>query len=215
MTHRPDPITAKDSGGGFDPHPEGQWAMRCVDVIDLGTTVYMFGGQPNKAHKVSLVFASGERNKDGRLLLVTTEYTNSMNEKANLRKFLESWRGKSYTAEQAEAGVPLDKLHGQSALATIEHKRTKRERLFANVTSISPLPKQIPAPGDDVLTDYERPPFFEERRKEYAKQLQDHLASEGDPGPQQVAADDDEDDLPFSDGLAPMTAGRGQPWSTQ
>jgi len=42
---QPDDVTAKDSGGGFDPHSEGQFAMVCVDVINLGVNVETFPGQ--------------------------------------------------------------------------------------------------------------------------------------------------------------------------
>src|SRR3990167_7699733 len=106
MTQRPDPTTARDTGGGFEPHSEGQFSMICVDVVNLGTNVEQFpGSDPREVDKVALVFASGEtQGVENELTLVTVEMTNSMNEKANLRKFLESWRGKSYTAQQAEAG---------------------------------------------------------------------------------------------------------------
>src|SRR5882762_9985822 len=127
MSHKPDEVTAKDSGGNFTPHSEGQHATLCVDVVNLGVNVEQFPGQePREVAKVALVFASGERQPDESLTLVTTEMTLSANEKANLRKFLESWRGKSYTAEQAEAGLPVNKLYGQSALVSIEHVTTRK-----------------------------------------------------------------------------------------
>ncbi len=199
MSQQPDVATAKDTGGGFDPHPEGQYAMVCVDVVNLGTRIEQFGdGDPRETAKVALVFASGERKND-QLYLVTVEMTNSMNEKANLRKFLESWRGKSYTPKQAEAGVPLQALHGHTALVSVEHITTKRGRQFARVRAIAPLPKAMPAPNGDVLETYSRPSFFDERKKEYAKQLAEHRARSDDPGP--TASEepylDPDDDLPF------------------
>src|SRR5690349_5309204 len=145
MPHKPDEVTAKDSGGGFTPHTEGQFAMFCVDVVDLGVNVEHFADQePREVAKVALVFASGERQeKDESLVLVTSEMTNSANEKANLRKFLESWRGKSYTQEQAEQGLPLHKLHGQAALISIEHVTTRKGRKFVKISSVAPLPKAM------------------------------------------------------------------------
>lgn len=181
--------------------------MLCVDVIYLGRKIEQYPGKPiREAEKASLVFASGERQeaKDGapgELALVTVEMTLSMNEKANMRKFLESWRGRAYTAEQADAGVPLDKLHGHSALISVQHITTSKGRKFAKVVSISPLPKAMPAPDAAIMNEYTRPKFFEDRKAEYAKQVATHRAAvgvggDGDPGPVPDGLDED-DDLPF------------------
>lgn len=197
MSQRPDSVTARDHGGGFDPHPEGQFAMLCVDVVNLGRKIDQYPGQPaREVEKAALVFASGER-QENELRTVTAEMTLSMNEKASMRKFLESWRGKSYTAEQAEAGVPLDKLHGQAALVSVQHITTKAGRRFAKVISISPLPKAMPAPPASVLDEYTRPKFLEDRKLEFMRQVAAHRAQHGaaDPGPPPM--EDDLDDLPF------------------
>lgn len=204
MTHRPDDVVAKDAGGGFTPHSEGQFAMLCVDVVNLGTNVEQFADQePREVAKVALVFASGERQADKSLTLVTTEMTLSANEKANLRKFLESWRGKSYTAEQAEAGLPISKLHGQAALLSIEHVTTRKGRKFAKISSIAPLPKamQTSENGDAraIVAEYERPKFLTDRKAQYAEALAKHRATRGEfpPAPDDGYTDPDEDGLPF------------------
>lgn len=202
MSHKPDEVTAKDSGGNFTPHPEGQFSMLCVDVVNLGVNVEVFPGQePREVAKVALVFASGERQADESLTLVTTEMTLSANEKANLRKFLESWRGKSYTPEQAEAGLPVNKLYGQSALVSIEHVTTRKGRKFAKIVSIGPLPKGLPGTDGKVLIEYERPRFLEDRKTAYAQALAKHRAMRGDETPTPEQPVEDEDDslevLPF------------------
>jgi hypothetical protein len=202
MTHKPDEATAKDSGGTFTPHPEGQYAMLCVDVVNLGVNVESFPGQePREVAKVAIVFASGDRQPDASLTLVTTEMTLSANEKANLRKFLESWRGKSYTAEQAEAGLPVNKLYGQSALVSIEHVTTRKGRKFAKIASIGPLPKAMPGPDGKVLIEYERPRFLEDRKAAYAQTLAKHRLARGDETPMPEQPIEDEEDslevLPF------------------
>lgn len=202
MSHAPDTVTAKDAGGGFDPHSEGQHAMLCVDVVDLGTNVELFPGkQPQETAKIALVFASGERQgeKKDELTLVTSEMTNSANEKANLRKFLESWRGKSYTPEQVEAGLPLHKLHGQAGLITIEHVLTRKNKKFAKIRSVAQLPPVIPAPDKAILAEYERPKFLVDRKAQYAEALKKHRASlgAGIPEPEMPNGDDTDDDLPF------------------
>jgi len=201
MTQRPDATTAKDSGGGFTPHSEGQHGVVCVDVINLGTKLETFpGAEPREVDKVALVFASGERQEAGQLVLLTVEMTLSMNEKANLRKFLESWRGRSYTAEQAEKGVPLEKLQGNTALVSVEHITTKTGRRFAKVQSVAPLPQAMAMSTDKVaalLEEYERPQFFADRKEEYAAGVLKHRAAYMNTVD---AIDDEYDDEDMDDG---------------
>ena len=200
MTQRPDDVTAKDSGGNFTPHSEGQHAVACVDVVNLGTKVETFpGAEPREVDKAALVFASGERQDGGALTIITVEMTLSMNEKANMRKFLESWRGKSYTAEQAEKGVPLHKLQGQVALVSVEHIITKAGRRFAKIKSVSPLPEAMSISPDRLealLKEYERPEFFKERKEEYALALAKHRAEYAANGVEPEIEEDD-DEVPF------------------
>src|SRR5690242_19208224 len=204
MAQQPDNVTAKDSGGNFTPHPEGQHAVLCVDVVDLGISVEQFPGQPEPKEipKIALVFASGIRQKDDQgnedgLIFVTAEMTNSANEKANLRKFLEDWRGKSYDAEQIKAGLPLNKLHGKFGLASIEHKLTRKNRTFAQIKGIVPLPVQIPAPdAKAILGEYKRPQFLIDRKARYAETLKKHRGDEI-PEPQYPGDDDDPESVPF------------------
>ena len=169
---RPDQIVAKQTGVEFSPHPEGQFAMTCVDVVDMGERLKSFKGtKPYLAPTCKMVFQSGEVNEAGRLHEVTKEFTVSMGKKANLRAFLASWRGKSYTDEEARKGVPLHKLVGQPALVSVEHKtNADGSRTYANISSIAPLPKGLTPPE---LPAWERPAFFEEQIARYAKEAED------------------------------------------
>lgn len=162
-----DPYVLKNEGGvQFSPHPDGQTPAACVDFLDLGNRVKTFpGSEPKLVYCVALVFASGELNEAGRLHEVSKEFTASMHEKASLRKFLEDWRGKTYTKEEVAQGIPADKLVGKTCLLTVEHKESARGRTYASIRGIAPLPKQIPAP---TFTGYVRAPFWEERKKAYA-----------------------------------------------
>lgn len=194
---RPDPVTAKDSSAQYEAHPEGQTAALCVDCIDLGERVKSYKGQPPYlAHSVVLVFQSGKVNSQGKLHEVSQEFTVSMGPKANLRKFLEGWRGKSYTEEQARAGVPLHKLVGQAALIAVEHKTSQQGRTYANLRNIAQLPEGMVAP---TLPAYERPAFYEEKRAKYAEEVKAFKASQGesfDDAPEALT-DDSDDGLPW------------------
>ena len=202
----PDQVTAKDSGKSFTPHPAGQFAARCVDTVDLGECLSTFPGTPDTlVHKCAIVFRTGELNTEsGKDIDIAQEFTVSMNEKANLRKFLEAWRGKSYRAEQIKEGVPLDKLVNQWALISVEQKESKKGRIYGIIKAISPLPVVMPKP---TLLPYGREQYWDDKKKANAAAAAAFRASIGAPplgaGEDDIGGQqDDDDDLPFSYGVA-------------
>jgi hypothetical protein len=124
-------IVAK--GSNFTPCPAGIHQAVCCDVVDLG----MVDGTYGAKHLVSLVFQVNEPMDDGRPFLVQGRYTLSLNEKANLRKVLESWRGKPFNAEELK-GFDLEKLIGVNGQVNIQHNE-KNGSTYANITAIVPL----------------------------------------------------------------------------
>lgn len=163
-----DKFTLKDDAKSqFSPHPEGQFPAVCVDFIDLGEKVEQFEDNPAKlVYKVALVWQTGEANEAGRLHEVSAEFTASMGDRANLRKVLEDWRGKSYSKDELKAGIPADKLVGRACLLTVEHKDSRAGRTYAKVRGIAPLPKGLAKPE---VPEYTRPEFWAERKREYAE----------------------------------------------
>lgn len=211
-----DRLSAKNSDSKFRPHPEGQFVGQCVDVIDLGEKVSEFPGKATSlSHKCALVFRTGEVNLEtGELVDIAQEYTVSMGEKANLRKALESWRGKPYSEEECDAGVPLDKLEGQYALVGVGNKTSGSGKKYGYIISLVAIPKQMKKdlPG---FAQYERAKYWEDRRADYAKAAQKFrddigagqesgkrvasptpFSDDGDPSPE-YTGDDDMDSLPF------------------
>jgi len=99
----------------------------CYGVYDLGTQFNETFG--NKNHKVLLQWELPEARidiqKDGEDLNLPRAqskiYTLSLHEKANLRKDLESWRGKSFTATELE-GFDLKNLLGVDCQLQVIHK---------------------------------------------------------------------------------------------
>jgi hypothetical protein len=169
----PDPIIARadTSLGHFKPHPEGQHVAICVDTIDLGDRVREWQGKTRVSPTCALVFLTGLRNTDtGAFHDVHAEFAASMNERANLRHFLEQWRGRSYTDAQAAAGVPLDKLVGQWALISVEHRQSKNNRTYAKIKSIMPLPKGMPVPAIPI-DEYRRADFWLSRKDAYREEV--------------------------------------------
>ena len=182
---------AKGSDAKFRAHNEGQFVAECVDTIDLGDNVETYQNQPAKlAHKCAIVFRTGERNEQtGEYIDIAREFTVSMGEKANLRKFLEQWRGKPYTSEQVEGGVPLHKLTGQHALLTVSHKTSAAGRTYGLITACVGIPKQM-ASSVEKYDGYVRADYWEEKKKAYAEAARKYRIE------QAPTTMDDEDELP-------------------
>lgn len=163
-----DEVVARPGQSKFQAHSNGTHLMQCVDVIDLGEKVVSFPDKPSYlAPTCAIVFASGERNGDNSLITVQKDYTVSTSERSNLRKALEAWRGKPWTDEEIEAGIPLGKLAGKNAIVTVNQKKTKKGRTFAEIMSIAPPMKGMQMTED--ISDYKRADFWKERLEENRK----------------------------------------------
>lgn len=174
-------ITAKDSGTTFIPHNEGQYPAVCCDVVDLGMVKTTFAGETKEQHKIRVVFYTDDTHPEtGDPMTVSERFTLSLYEKANLRKFLESWRGKPYQEEEARAGVDVEKMIGVAALLQVTHK-TRNGKTYANISSVMRLPKSMESPP--INPKYVR---VKDRKPEEQRQTEA-------PPPD----DDDEDSLPF------------------
>jgi len=188
----------RDDRVQHEPHPVGQYAAVCVDCIDLGLTVEQFGQNPPQIKdKVVLVFRT-DAARGGKPLHIAQTFTASMDPKANLRKFLEAWRGRPYTnAEAREQGISLDALVGMGALLTIAHKESQSGNTYAFITSIQQLPARM---AEDLpsLTGYERAASWEKRKQENAEKVrafQRHAHDEAEAPP--ADGEDDGEGLPF------------------
>ena len=124
-------VVSMKSGQAFDTIPEGVVQAVCVDVIDLGEKTTQYGPK----YQYKFVFETAHQNHDGKpLLAFTWPYTASLSEKANLRKMLETWRGRSFTEEEL-AGFDLEAVIGASATLMIVHKTTAKGT-YANIGGI-------------------------------------------------------------------------------
>ncbi len=141
------PIFAK-AAPSYKPAPDGSHAAVCCDVIDLGE-IAGFGGKVQ--HKIEIAWQIDEPRDDGKRYVVKRRYTNSLHEKATLRKDLESWRGRAFSEEELR-GFDLENLLSAPALINIVHQ-TRDGSTYANVAGIMKLPKGMIA---ITITDYIR-----------------------------------------------------------
>lgn len=138
----------KPDGGDFSPPPAGLFPAICYRLVDLGTQQTTWKGQPKQQHKIMLsweITDPDERMDDGRPWTISQRYTWSMSEKSNLRKDLESWRGKPFVEEDfGPDGFNTKNLIGAPCMLSIVHE-TKEGKTYANISAITRLPKQMTA----------------------------------------------------------------------
>ena len=142
-------LMAKDSGGGdFNPVAEGVHNAVCYMVMDLGTHLDEKFGKRN--HSILIGWEiPGERieiEKDGRKQnlprAISKKYTISLHEKSNLRKDLQTWRGKAFT-DQELTGFDVKNVLGKSCMIQVIHNK-KGDKIYANIVAIMPLQKGVP-----------------------------------------------------------------------
>ena len=135
----------------FEPIPAGSYPARCYSMIEMGTNQETYQGVDKMVNKVRITWElptemqvfKEERGPEPRV--ISKEFSLSMHEKANLRGFLESWRGKSFNDNEATA-FDVTNLLGVPCLLSITHKMAQNGNTYANISSVSLLPKGMECP---------------------------------------------------------------------
>jgi hypothetical protein len=145
-------ITATNKGGSnYEPIAAGTYAARCYQMIHIGTAEENILGQVKKLNKVRITWELPTETKvfkeenGEQPHVISKEFTLSMNEKATLRKFLEGWRGKAFTEKEAEA-FDITVLLGKPCMLSIIHKQAKNGNTYAEISSVSSVPKGMNVP---------------------------------------------------------------------
>jgi hypothetical protein len=137
------------AGTSVPPVPEGVYQGVCYALYDLGTQFSEKWGK--SAHQCLIVWELPEcrleLEKDGKVIdvprAVSKKYTMSLNEKAALRKDLQSWRGRNFSEEEL-SGFDITRLLGVNCMIQIIHNK-KDSKVFANIASITPLYRGLEA----------------------------------------------------------------------
>ena len=134
------PLVATDEGGSYELPPQETSIAVCVSVIDLGH-------QENKtfnnvSRQVLITWELPTQiMQDERPFVVSKFYTVSLNEKANMRHMLESWRGAAFTEEEIKQGFELKKLLGRWCNLSVIHKE-RNGKVRADISGIVALLKE-------------------------------------------------------------------------
>jgi hypothetical protein len=149
------PLVVKESDSKFEPAPPGLHRAVCCDIVDLGLVDTQFGSK----HKIRVVWQTQSKNKQGERYQVRQDYTASLAEGANLRRDLQSWRGKPFTPEELKA-FDVEKLIGVNCQLSLTHETSKKGRTFARVTAVVPPDRSQPPM---LVENYTREPWADEK----------------------------------------------------
>lgn len=147
-------INATNNGTTRDLIPSGNYIARCYQMIHIGTITDVVVGTPKTINKVRIGWELPTelkvfKEENGpQPLVISQEYNLAMNEKANLRKMLASWRGKDFTEEEAKC-FDVTKLIGVPCMLNIIHRPSKTDasKIYESIGSVSPIPKGVPVPA--------------------------------------------------------------------
>lgn len=163
-----------DNGGGqdFQQAPAGTQEAICTGVIDLGTQEGEWQGKPLIRRQVLVQWELPTcPMDDGQPFIVSKFYTASLNEKANLRRDLESWRGRPFT-EAELAGFESKNIIGKPCLLSIIHNEAGKAR----VSGVMAVPKGMTVPkqhNPNIHFSMEHGEFSAETFEKVGKGLQD------------------------------------------
>lgn len=154
-------------GSSFEQAPAGTHIARCYQVIDLGTQhnamydnfrrqTFVNFELPNEIRK----YRDDNDVEQELPFTIGKFYTASLNEKANLRKDLESWRGRPFTEDELD-GFDPENILGVPAMINVSHNKAGKAQITAVIKP--PAGTNVPAAVHDplffMLDDYSEAMF--------------------------------------------------------
>ena len=129
--------------------PAGTHIARCYSMIHIGTVEWEWQGEIKESNKVKIAFELPNEMRDfggeEKPMVISKEYTISLHEKSNLRRDLETWRGKEFTTKELSS-FDITNLLEKCCNISIVHKMSKGGKQFANIGGISALAKGVECP---------------------------------------------------------------------
>ena len=137
-------VISEKTGGSFTPLPAGTHLAICNMMVDEGTQYNE--NFKNFSHKIRVGWEipgeTIEVDGEQRPRMISKEYTASLSTKANLRKDLESWRGRAFTPEELKH-FDLKSIVGASCMLSVIHTEYNGST-YAKVSGVMAVPKGIP-----------------------------------------------------------------------
>lgn len=166
----------------------GEHQAVCSQIHNLG--YQDFNGKISPSPKIAFIFEIDQKIKEGdfagKPLLMTQEFLLYMAEGSKLRTFLENWRGRPFTQDEAQ-GFTLRTALRKPCTLLVTHDRKKDGTPKAKIAGIGPAKGPAIAP---VITEI--PKFISDKiAAQKQPPIKRAMAPAGGPPPQ------GEDDLPF------------------
>lgn len=123
--------------------PEGSHVGICVRIYDMGTQKEEFEGKMKLNRKLRLGFELPDEravfnpDKGEQPFMVDLTLNFSSFERSNFMKTMTGWLGKP-----PEQSFDIEELLGRAGMVNVVHKEAKG-KVYANVTSITPVPKAL------------------------------------------------------------------------
>lgn len=133
-----------ENSSSYEQIEEGLHPAESVLIAGVGTQRTPFKNEDG-TDKIQKKMIVQWETKQG---LIAKEYTVSLNEKANLRKDLESWRGKKFTATELE-GFDMNNLLGKPCTLQIMHN----ENGYAKVNAVLPKTEEYKSAKAKIIYD--------------------------------------------------------------
>ena len=130
----------------FEPIPEGVHLAVCYAVIDLGL---QYSEKFDKySRQVAIMWEiPGERietDDSNKPKVLSKIFTNSLGEKANLKKCLEAWRGKKFGEDELQ-GFDMVNILKKGCQLQVLHSE-KNGKIYSNIVGFMALPKGVKTP---------------------------------------------------------------------
>ena len=120
----------------------GAYPAVCIGIIDIGDQFNKVYDKYTRKCVFQFEIPSETIEIDGeqKPRVISATYTASLAEKSNLRKTLESWRGREFTKEEL-TGFDLENVLGAPCMLNVIHKESAQGNTFANISAITRMPK--------------------------------------------------------------------------
>jgi hypothetical protein len=130
--------------------PKGSYVAICLDVEDnFGVERLKYGSETEKELIDTTTFYFGVKKGSDNYVIRSKAFKLSLHEKSSLFQFLKAWNN-----EPPKPGFDTVSMKNQSAQILVEHNMSNKGRIYANISSVSPimegLEKMVPKPKEFV-----------------------------------------------------------------
>jgi len=187
----------------FQQVPAGTHPAYCYAVIDLGFQSGPYGTKPQLILAFEYPMEIIEIDGESKPMIMNTFYSATISSKSNLRRDLESWRGKAFTPEELD-GFELKAVVGKPCSVNVFHNEDGKARVSGVGAAIKGLdmPAMFNAP---LWFDLEEHGVLGDAYARIPEWIQEIISKRVDPDTENPApeitdekgTDEFDDDIPF------------------